>query len=293
MSSVGEMDQRMKASAATPGTMVPEKMFRAWRTLRRAVGQIVPPIVVAYFLPKIFAAYVVCGILDVRRNRPINADTLRRYCFGNGLLTWLLSPFNLLMDVLTIPYRNKGIYELDDLPPAYRDEIRAVIASAENHRLSTVLESRMQSYGRGMIFFKWYGRNMPASIDVPEFHAPYKYIRTIGVSVFNKRQSTSTHFGPLRTTLRVLYNINPICELGAYIMVGDRVHRWCENRTFIFDDTLQHKSCNETDRVRYCLFVDILRPSLFSILIGAIVAILGTILLPFRGEFYKHWKLVK
>ena len=64
-----------------------------------------------------------------------------------------------------------------------------------------------------MIFFKGrYGKNVDASIDVPEFHRDFKYIRTIGVSVFNKKQSTGKHYGPLRVTLRVLYNINTIAD---------------------------------------------------------------------------------
>ncbi len=41
------------------------------------------------------------------------------------------------------------------------------------------------------------------------------------------------------------------------------------------DDTLQHLSANETDRLRYCMYVDILRPSPFPGFMAAVCAIEG------------------
>jgi hypothetical protein len=70
------------------------------------------------------------------------------------------------------------------------------------------LASKLGDKKRGMLFFKWYGKNIRASVEVPEYHEGFKYIRTIGVSIFNKKSSTREHFGPLRVTLRVLYNVN-------------------------------------------------------------------------------------
>ena len=69
----------------------------------------------------------------------------------------------------------------------------------------------------------------------------------IGVSIFNKKASTGLHFGPLRLTLRVLYNINTIDDPNVYVTVGDVTHRWRDGKLFIFDDTLQHQSVNESD----------------------------------------------
>ncbi len=144
-----------------------------------------------------------------------------------------------------------------------------------------------------MLFFKWYGKNVRASVDVPEYHQPYRYIRTIGVSVFNKKQSTGRHFGPLRVTLRVLYNINTINDRNVYINVGNRTHYWQDSKLFIFDDTLQHQSCNESEAVRYCLFVDILRPSMIPALTSAILATVRFFVAPFNAAFYKHWSFIK
>ena len=54
----------------------------------------------AYFFPKIALFYAICGAYDVGRNQGLNFSTLRRYFIGNGFLTWVLSPFNTLLDLL-------------------------------------------------------------------------------------------------------------------------------------------------------------------------------------------------
>lgn len=265
----------------------------ALRHARKAVKRIVPLALAIYFVPKLLVFYLCCGLVDVVRNSRRNIDTLDRYFAGNGLFTWLLSPFNLLTDLLALPFRNKGVYQLADLPGAYQDEISTVIEAAHRRNVVQQLESKMDGKSRGMIFFKWYGSNLQTSIDVPEFHQGYNYIRTIGVSVFNKKQSTGKHFGPLRLTLRVLYNINTIDDRNVYIKVGKRINYWRENKLFIFDDTLQHRSCNESEAVRYCLFVDILRPSPFPRLISALLSTVRAVIARFHFVFYKNWTFIK
>ena len=101
------------------------------------------------------------------------------------------------------------------------------------------------------------------------------------------------HYGPLRVTLRVLYNINTIADRNVYIKVGNQTNYWQDNKLFIFDDTLQHKSCNESDEVRYCMFVDILRPSLFLGLMSATLACVRVMIARFNFIFYKHWAFIK
>jgi aspartyl/asparaginyl beta-hydroxylase (cupin superfamily) len=235
----------------------------------------------------------VCGLLDVLRNNQRTLGTLDRYFFGNGCVTWLLSPFNLLLDLLALPHQNKGIYQLADLPNGYQAEIETLVEAAHRRDIVGELERKMEGKPRGMIFFKWYGKNLPTSVDMPEYHQRYRYIRTIGVSVFNKKQSTGKHYGPLRVTLRVLYNINIITDPNVYIKVGNHTQRWRDNKSFIFDDTLQHQSCNESDALRYCLFVDILRPSACAPLFSAILTGIRWLIVPMRAIFYKHWTMIK
>ena len=270
-----------------------ERNQRFLRTIKKAFKRIVPPILALYFIPWIFLTYLAMGFVDVLRNSPRTIKTMDRYFAGNGVFTWLLSPFNLLMDLLCLPYWNRGIYRLQDLPQGYQSEIQSLIDAAADRNLVGLLESKMQEKKRGMIFFKWYGTNIPGSVDMPEYHQPFKYIRTIGVSIFNKKQSTGEHFGPLRVTLRVLYNINDIDNKNVYIKVGDKTHYWQENKLFIFDDTLQHQSCNESDAMRYCLFVDILRPSPFPWLLSGVLTGIRLMMAPLRAIFYKHWTVIK
>ena len=263
------------------------------RTIRRAAKRIIPFGLALWFLPRILLGYLLLGLIDVARNRPLTWPTVERYFTGNGVLTWLLSPFNLLMDLLALPCINKGVYRLEDLPDGHQAEIRTLIAAAHQRNVIGLLDAKLGDNKRGMIFWKWYGKDIPVSVDVPEFQANYKYIRSIGVSIFNRKASTDLHYGPLRVTLRVLYNINRIDDPNVFIEVGDRVHRWRDEQLFIFDDTLQHRSVNESDAVRYCLFVDMLRPAGMPWVMSGVLSLIGLVLEPFKGMFYKNWKFLK
>jgi aspartyl/asparaginyl beta-hydroxylase (cupin superfamily) len=246
-----------------------------------------------YFFPKVTLFYGICGLYDVSRNRPVTGTTVQRYFLGNGLLTWLLSPFNILMDLLSMPYINKGVYRLEDLPAANQTEVKRVIDLAIRHDLVSRIEALSQEFPRTMIFFKWYGRNVDAPLELPEFHEDWRYVQTIGVSVFDKKVSTSKHFGFLRASIRVLYNLNDVTDRGAHIVVGRNTNVWCDNKLFIFDDTLMHQSFNETHQRRYCLFLDVIRPAPFPRLLATVVHLLGYIARSFSYVFYKNWRVLE
>ena len=144
-----------------------------------------------------------------------------------------------------------------------------------------------------MFFWRSYGVKYDSLVDVPAYYEPWKYIKTIGLSVFNRKVTTSPHFGWLRPTLRVLYNINDIKDKSAYIVVGDKINYWCDDKLFIFDDTLLHVSTNATDQLRYCMFVDILRPSPFPWVMTAVVAIEGYLNRIFKFVRFSGWTLVE
>lgn len=274
-------------------TNVPAPPSQTFKKATKAIRKLVVLGLAIFFIPEIFAVFFCCGLLDVLRNKRRTFSTLDRYFAGNGFFTWMLSPFNLLMDLFSLPYWNKGIYKITDLPKGYQEEINALIEASHKSDVVGKLESKMDGQKRGMIFFKWYGKNVPTSIDVPEFHKEYKYIRTIGVSVFNKKQSTGKHYGPLRVTLRVLYNINTINDKNVFIKVGNQTNYWQDNKLFIFDDTLQHQSCNESEGIRYCMFVDILRPTPFPWLMSGILTSIRFVLAPVNYLFYQHWTFLK
>ena len=265
-------------------------MSRTTKRLAKA-GIVLLPL--CYFFPGVVIVYVFCGIYDVTRNRGLNWSVIEAYFLGNGVLTWVLSPFNIVMDILALPYRNRGVYKLGDLPKPHQDEIRRLIDAAIEQNLVGKLQQRVEQESRTMFFFKWYGANTETIVDVPVFHEDYKYVKTIGVSVFNKRQSTSKHFGPIRPTLRLLYNINTMDDRSAYIVVGDTTHYWQDEKMFIFDDTLQHQSFNESDKVRYCLFVDIVRPSGWPALLAGAVWLNRVLTGKVSSIFYKQWTLVQ
>lgn len=252
---------------------------------------VVPLALLLYFMPVLTVIFIALGLVDLARHKKIDMELARKYFAGNGLLTWLLSPLNLFFDI--IAPGNRLVYRLDDLPEPHRAEIRSMLSIFDERkdRIIKDIHGKMQGKARGMLFYKWYGKNVDTS--VPEFNKEFKYIKTIGVSVFNKRQSTSLHFGPLRLTLRILYNLTPIRSENIFIEVNGRKHYWHDDPLFIFDDTIQHRSINEEDWERYCVFADILRPSPLLGLENAFMGAMQFLLQKYNGIFYKNWTFLK
>ena len=73
-----------------------------------------------------------------------------------------------------------------------------------------------------MFVYRWFGRQY--NEEIAEFNKPFKYLRTIAVSVFEGNESTSFHFGPLRLTLRILYNLTPVESEEIFIECGHTKH---------------------------------------------------------------------
>jgi aspartyl/asparaginyl beta-hydroxylase (cupin superfamily) len=260
------------------------------KILKRAVIAI--PVLAAafYFIPIAAAVWLVCGIIDVMRNKGRTPLLYNRYFFGNGVPTWLLSPFNLLVDLLS--YRNPGIYTLDDFPPAYRAEIDEVLSVFKDNkdRIIADIDAKFEKGRRGMYVYRWYGKRF---IDnVPELNRDFKYLKTIAVSVFSGKESTSFHYGPLRLSLRILYNLTPVLSDQVYIECNGVKHYWHENQLYIFDDTLMHRSVNEYDARRYNVFMDIIRPSPVPGLISAMLAVVSRTVERVNSMFYKNWTMI-
>jgi aspartyl/asparaginyl beta-hydroxylase (cupin superfamily) len=260
----------------------------------RRVGALAVFLVPAlYFLPIPTLILILCGVLDISRHRRIRYELVEKYFLGNGIPTWLLSPINLLADLFS--YRNLRRFKSTDLPDEHRAEIEACVrAFVDNGDLIKAhIAGKLADSKRCMLTFKWY--NAPQTIDlrIPAFERNYRFIKTIAVSVFNTRERTSWHFGPLRFTFRVLYNLDPIDSREVFIEVDDKAHYWIDDPLFIFDDTVFHRSINDVDNVRYCLFMDIVRPNyshkFFDIAVHVASAVSGS----FKRVFYKNWSFVR
>jgi beta-hydroxylase len=273
-----------------PATKAKSRLMRPLRRSAKAVAVAVPLI---YFFPKLSLFYALCGIYDATRNKPINRELLDKYFLGNGVFTWIMAPFNIFLDILCVPYGNKGVYKLEDLPKPYQQELQRVLDTAISSDLVGLLQEKVGDEPRAMFFFKWYGKNVETDLRIPAFHDDYKYVKTIGVSVFSKRESTSRHFGYTRASLRVLYNINDIDNRRAHIVVGPVDHYWCEKKLFIFDDTLLHQSFNESDEWRYCMFIDIVRPSSVPTVMYFFIQCIRSVSGRFNSIFYQRWKIIR
>jgi aspartyl/asparaginyl beta-hydroxylase (cupin superfamily) len=250
-------------------------------------------LILVYFFPLIFIPFFLIGLYDVLRNSERDFSVIKQYFLGNGMLTWLASPANLLLDLFSLPFINKGVYKLKDLPETHQAEIKELLETVKSENLIEKIEKYTAELPRAMFFLKWYGKNMDSPLDVPAFHKEFRYIRTIGISAFNVRESTTRHFGPFRASFRVLYCINDERDENVYIKVGQVEHRWRDEKLFIFDDTLLHQSFNESDHPRYCMFIDILRPSYLSFINDLAITLIRLGLQGVKGIFYKKWKVIE
>src|SRR3569623_1471882 len=79
------------------------------KTLRKAAIAVVVLALAFYFIPILTTIWIVCGLIDVMRNDQKNQNLFERYFLGNGLFTWLLAPFNLIVALLS--YRNPGVWK--------------------------------------------------------------------------------------------------------------------------------------------------------------------------------------
>lgn len=246
------------------------------------------------YFPKGFAFYVICGLFDFKRSNGFKLKDWERYFFNRDLSKWLIwffSPLNLFLDLLTFR-KNSGIYELRDMPLDCQREINLVLEIANNNGKLIKNFGNSLNNENGMIFFKWYGKNIVNSINIPEFHNRYKYIKTVGVSIFKPHTEIGCHYGPLRVNLRVLYNLFPSVNKSVYIEVCNKRHFWCDDQLFIFDDTLKHSSVNYSDELRYCMFIDILRPARIHLLMELSITCIRVVAFGLKYKFYRFWTII-
>jgi beta-hydroxylase len=263
------------------------------RRLRRAARTLAVLAPAAWFAPWMTGALLLCGAVDVARHRSRTAELYEKYFCGNGILTWLLSPLNLLADLFA--HRNKGRFALADLPPEHRAEIETCIRAftANGERIKAHIAAEAAASRRSMLTFRWYDAVQPTALRIPEFERDFRYIKTIAVSAFSRRERTSRHFGPLRLTFRVLYNLEPMDSDAVHIEVDGVTHYWRDDPLFIFDDTFFHQSTNDADQVRHCLFMDIIRPNHAPPVFAAAVRVTSAIAGSFKRLFYSHWSFIR
>jgi aspartyl/asparaginyl beta-hydroxylase (cupin superfamily) len=263
------------------------------KRLRRILCFVVVVAPAIYFAPVAMLILLLCGVIDVGRHRNITYELIEKYFMGNGIGTWMLSPLNLVADLLSLA--NPGVHKLEDMPAEHRREIEACVHEfvANGDRIKAHMAERLKQSRRGMLTFKWLNVRQDTELQIPAFERDYRYIQTIAVSAFNTRESTMRHFGPLRLTFRVLYNLEPANSREVFIEVDGRPHYWIDNPLFIFDDTMFHRSVNNVDGVRYCLFMDIVRPNYSSAAFNLALNLLSVVGGSFKRFFYQNWSFMR
>lgn len=266
-------------------------MERATKKNIKTVAIATPILVILlYLIPRITLFWLVCGVVDVLRNKAKNGMMMRRYFAGNGLLTWFLSPLNLFIDLVSP--RNKGVLKIDDLPESHRSEVQQALNVFRRNKEEIIgnIDAVFGEGRRGMYVYRWFGKRQIE--NVPELNGNYKYLKTIAVSVFSGKEATTWHYGPHRLSYRVLLNLTPVETDKVFIECQGKKHYWHDDPLYIFDDTLFHRSVNDLDARRYVVFMDIARPSHIPVLIDWGLSVVSSIGGRMKKFFYKNWKLI-
>ncbi len=260
------------------------------KLIRRIVIAVPLALLCLWLIPIVTVVWIACGLIDVGRNRGKSQLMYSRYFMGNGIPTWLLSPFNLLIDLVS--YKNPGVWRLEDFPPEWRAEIDTVLDTfrAKKSEIIADIDQQFAEGRRSMYVYRWYGKRFVD--NVPEFNRDFRYVKTIAVSVFSGKESTTWHYGPLRLTLRVLLNLAPADSDRVFIECNGRKHLWRDDPLYIFDDTLFHQSVNEVDARRYNVFMDVIRPSPVPGLLSTLLVGVSALADRLKAMFYKNWKMI-
>lgn len=243
-----------------------------------------------YFIPYLLVFYMACGLIDILRHEKRDWYLWQRYFSGNGFTTWLVSPLNVFLDLIC--YKNPKIYALSDFSPEARQEIETVLATfaSNRDRIMADINSELGDAKRGMYLYRWFGHLYNRNIN--DLNQPFQHVRTIAVSVFDGQERTNFHFGPMRMTIRVLYNLTPVTDKDVFIETGTTRHYWSEDPLFMFDDTLMHRSINDDDGRRFCVFLDVMRPSPFPWLLSAMMVPVSMVAGAFKSIYYRRWKML-
>jgi beta-hydroxylase len=79
-------------------------------------------------------------------------------------------------------------------------------------------------------------------------------------SILPPHKKLPIHYGPSKSVLRYhLGLIVPQESSKCYLSVNGKKYHWKEGQDILFDDTLSHYACNDSNQLRVVLFLDIAR----------------------------------
>ena len=127
--------------------------------------------------------WFICGTLDVLRHRNLSKKIIKQYFIGKGILTWLLSPINLFIDLIS--HKNKHVFSPEDLPEDLQNEIHEVknIFDLNAENISKKFEESEKSE-RTMLFYKWYDKKLNEDIKEVAKSEGYSQILTTNGNQF-------------------------------------------------------------------------------------------------------------
>lgn len=217
--------------------------------------------------PDLALVHAADALVPARGKRPLTIRVGKRL---RGVFDRIIGTFSLVPNAPVLDVRDFGWTEmLRDNWQAIRDEALATALAHEDAAPSLALVSpdhrAIAPINKWRSFFLW-GYGYAIDENVARCPVTASLVRRIpGLnSAFFSILAPGTHIPPHRGVTKGLLT----CHLGLIVprdgdvrmRVGDRVVRWAEGETLLFDDTWDHEVWNDTSGTRVVLLIQLRRP---------------------------------
>lgn len=89
-------------------------------------------------------------------------------------------------------------------------------------------------------------------------------MKTAFFSVLPPGTHLQEHRGPYNGVIRCLLGLKiPKAKEMCGFRIGEEIRHWETGKCMLFDDTFRHEAWNNSDEIRVCLFLDVVRPLKF------------------------------
>lgn len=221
----------------------------------------------AHAAPELALVHAADALAPAEGRRPLTIRVGKRL---RGVFDRIIAAFSLVPNDPVLDVRKFDWTELlRDNWQAIRDEALATALAHEGAAPSLALVSpdhrAIAPIGKWRSFFLW-GYGYAIDENIARCPATASVVRRIpGLnSAFFSILAPGTHIPPHRGVTKGLLT----CHLGLIVprdgdvrmRVGDRVVRWAEGETLLFDDTWDHEVWNDTEGTRVVLLIQLRRP---------------------------------
>lgn len=145
-------------------------------------------------------------------------------------------------------------------------DIRDECVALASERFEPWVQREMYGEGWNVFGLLAFGRRIAPGIEACPKTAALTLslpgVTTVGFSRLAAGAHIQPHVGWVKTVYRL--HLGLVVPDGCTLRVGDETRAWREGECMIFDDTVEHEARNLSEKDRFVLLLDVLRPGVES-----------------------------